>query len=231
MNCWEWLWPLVAKFGWLYQWYTLSASGYINWLIPMPQVVPWTILRVSAHCSIFPYFTLHHGYVISPQSSMEIIKWCSYYFFIIIPSMSPMWGDLGHSSVSRSHQIKVGSHSSSPILLLLLFLSFPWRFLISLLLSLSYIPYFIHSYCFLCHYLFSLKFLSIKTLYIDNLPTRRSPPLPHFKFKVPLSPTKSLCCILTSCVSILSHVYYILALILCHNYVTFVHVASSELHG
>jgi len=57
-------------------------------------------------------------------------------------------------------------------------------------------------------YLFSLKFLSIKTLYIDNLQTR-SPPPPHFEFKVPLSPTKSstlfltlsksLHCILTSC--------------------------------
>jgi len=132
-------------------WYALLASGHVNRLIQCFASCSTLFQYPKLYCklhSMFPHIapyscTLHCTYIISPQSSTETITWHFYCFFIIIPSMPPMWDNPSHLLVSWLHQIKVRSHSSSPYLAFTiyydLFPSFPSWFLIPSLLLLFYI--------------------------------------------------------------------------------------------
>ena len=181
-------------------------------IVPIPQVVLQATLHVSTHCSTFLYLALHLHHITS-----EFHR--DYHMTFLLFLHHSIYATYVRQSQSLVSQLIASDQGQVTFLLpLSCFYHILWfisefsimiphpRIVIIVLYSVSF-----PTLMFLLSgvpYLFSLKFLSIKTLYIDNLQTR-SPPPPHFEFKVPLSPTKSstlfltlsksLHCILTSC--------------------------------
>jgi len=147
------------------------------------------VLQRQSHDFIIvspPSFQLHH------LLSHPIVSWSCW-----DPDQVTFPLPLSYSPYSRFYFWVFHGHSSAPCYYHPIFHIFS-DFIVSFVLS----------------FLVSI-FLALKTLYIVDLPNR-SPPLPHFGFKVPPSPTKSYTsfstlskpshCILTSHVSIFSHV-------------------------